>query len=153
MIILYRVYIRSNLLRWPRSVTVISASSQQFQLHSRQCQVHHGNFNFTHGNFNFIFKAISILQPRQILFQFHHGNFNFGFARDNFQTGIMINKYKLAIRKRTVNWHRWNYIHKQDFIQPGIKKSKIQKNTLQQGSFRGKAFCKQNPLNVITRFS
>ena len=88
-------------LQWPKSVTTIQFSSQQFQfvhgnfnlltaisilltaisICSRQFQLTHGNFNylclrliqFTHGNFN-LFTAISIC-PRQ--FQFTHGNFNF----------------------------------------------------------------------------
>ena len=67
-------------VRWPKSVTAISISPQQFQFHHgsstsftaistsfavisisrRQFHFHHGNFNFVHGNFNFTV-AISIL--------------------------------------------------------------------------------------------
>ena len=72
-------------IRWPRSVTAISFSPQQFQ-------IHHRNFNFTTALFQLAsgYSLVTpfnfITSPRQC--QFNRENFNFAHNKFNFFTSI-----------------------------------------------------------------
>ena len=85
-------------VRWPKSVTAISISPQQFQLRSRQFQLHHGNFNFITA----ISTSITAISISSRQFQFHHGNFNFVHGNFNFITAI-------SISSRQFQLHSWQF--------------------------------------------
>ena len=119
----------------------ISNSSRRFQLHPRLCKVHRANFSFT-VVMQFHFHSMQFQFHRQGgLFKFYshlkfnfsfttdHGTFNFGFAHDNFQTVIMINKHKLAIRKNNVS------VTLTPFSSSNAKKDKLSQNSLRIDTF------------------